>query len=340
MKAFFDPRQRAHAPPQTLVNGAFDNNPEVPERIDHLMAGAKAAGATFARPEDRGLAPIAAIHTPEYLDFLQHIHTRWRRIKGASEAVIPAVHPLTRTAAYPQSAAAQAGWHMADGSCPIDAQTWDAAYWSAQTALAAADCVAAGAPIAYALSRPPGHHAFADAAAGFCYLNNTAIAAEHLRTRGHRPAILDLDVHHGNGTQAIFNHRADILTVSLHADPARFYPFFWGHPQERGTGAGLGANLNLPLPKGANDATFQAALKTALRRIKTFSPTILVVALGLDAHIDDPFKGLAVTTEGFATIGATLHQTGLPLVLVQEGGYVGGALGQNLTSVLTGAMGR
>lgn len=336
IQAFFDERQRAHAPKETLVNGVFAPNPEAPERIDILMAGAKAAGATFARPADCGLGPIAAIHTAEYLDFLQRIHARWRRIEGASEAVIPGVHPLTRGDAYPQSAAGQAGWHMADGSCPIAAETWDAAYWSAQTALIAADCVAEGAPAAYALSRPPGHHAFADAAAGFCFLNNTAIAAERLRATGRRPAILDIDVHHGNGTQGIFYHRADVLTVSIHADPARFYPFFWGHAQERGAGAGLGANLNLPLQRGTDDEGFGNALATALRRIAAFGADILVVALGLDAHVDDPFKGLGVTTEGFFSIGRALRETNLPLVLIQEGGYVSDALGANLLSFLRG----
>ncbi|MEO1065687.1 MAG: histone deacetylase family protein, partial [Actinomycetota bacterium] len=174
--------------------------------------------------------------------------------------------------------------------------TWDAAYASAQCAIAAADAVDAGDAHAYALCRPPGHHAYPDQAGGFCFLNNSAIAAQRLLEQGHRPAILDIDVHHGNGTQGIFYARGDVLTVSIHADPADFYPFFWGHAQERGQGDGLGANLNLPLPRSTGDDVYMAALDTALTRIADFGTTALVIALGLDAHEDDPFKGLALTT--------------------------------------------
>ncbi len=142
-----------------------------------------------------------------------------------------------------------------------------------------------------------------------------------------------MDVHHGNGTQGIFYGRSDVLTVSIHADPARFYPFFWGHAQERGEAAGLGANLNLPLPRGTDDAGYLATLGKALRAIDAFAADVIVVALGLDAHVDDPFKGLGVTTEGFALIGAAIAAAERPLVLVQEGGYVADMLGDNLTSV-------
>ena len=336
MKAFLDDRQRRHDPQHFMANGVRKPSPEAPRRVEVLRAGAEAAGWSVAAPDDRGLAPIAAIHTPEYLAFLRTIHDRWRRIEGASDEVIPNIHPDRRTASYPASAVGQAGYHQADTACPIAAHTWEAAYWSAQSALAAAADVAGGARAAYALSRPPGHHAFGDMAGGFCFLNNSAIAAQWLLARGHRPAVLDVDVHHGNGTQGIFYGRGDVLTVSVHADPARFYPFFWGHSQERGDGAGLGANLNLPLPRGTDDAAFLDALEVGLARVSAFGADVLVVALGLDAHEDDPFQGFAVTTPGFRRIGAALAATGLPLVLVQEGGYLCDALGHNLTSVLTG----
>jgi len=200
--------------------------------------------------------------------------------------------------------------------------------------------VAGGARAAYALCRPPGHHAFADLAGGFCFLNNSAIAAERLRAGGMRPAILDVDVHHGNGTQGIFYGRCDVLTVSIHADPARFYPFFWGHAHERGTGAGLGANLNLPLARGTGDEDYLATLGTALARIAAFGADAIVVALGLDAHVDDPFRGLAVTTPGFTRIAAAIAGAGLPVLCVQEGGYVSDALGANLTAFLSGIIER
>ena len=152
----------------------------------------------------------------------------------------------------------------------------------------------------------------------------------------HRILIVDFDVHHGNGTQGIFYQRRDVLTVSIHADPARFYPFFWGHAQERGEGVGLGYNLNLPLDRGTGDDAYLATLDVALDRIRAFGADAVIIALGLDAHIDDPFKGLAVTTPGFSRIGAAISGLGLPTLFVQEGGYLSDALGDNLIHVLTG----
>lgn len=337
MRAFFDDRQSKHDPKHFMANGALQPCPEKPERISRLKAGAEAAGCVFEAPRDQGLGPIAAVHSAEYLGFLQKIYTRWRRIEGAGAEVIPNIHPANRSDNYPKSAVGQAGYHQADTACPIAEHTWEAAYWSAQSAIAGADAVLSGDQAAYALCRPPGHHAFGDLAGGFCFLNNSGIAAERLCTAGHRPAILDVDVHHGNGTQGMFYTRSDVLTVSIHADPDRFYPFFWGQAQERGEGEGLGYNLNLPLPRGTGDADYLGALQTALDRITAFGTTALVVALGLDAHEDDPFQGLAVTTPGFNRIAAAIAALGLPTLYVQEGGYLSDALGANLTSFLTGA---
>lgn len=336
MKAFFAAEQKLHDPKMFLSSGAPQPNPEQPARADRLLEGARAAGLAIERPRDHGLGPIAAVHTPEYLDFLQHIYQRWRRIEGASEEVIPNIHPLARDGAYPASAVGQAGYHVADTSAPISAETWESAYWSAMSAVEAATTVAGGAPAAYALCRPPGHHAFADVAGGFCFVNNTAVAAQVLRGSAARVAILDVDLHHGNGTQGIFYARPDVLTVSIHADPVRFYPFFWGHADERGEGPGLGYNYNLPLPRKSGDAQFLDALNTALRRIRAFAPDALVIALGLDAHESDPFGGLSVTTPGFARIAEAIAMLHLPTVIVQEGGYLSEELSTNLTSFLTG----
>jgi acetoin utilization deacetylase AcuC-like enzyme len=334
MKAFYADEQKRHDPKMFLSSGAPKPNPEQPERVERLLAGVRAAGLAVARPRNHGLGPLAAIHTPEYLDFLERIFARWQRIEGASAEVIPNIHPIARTGAYPASAVGQAGYHMADTACPISAETWQSACWSAWSAVEAADAVLAGAPAAYALCRPPGHHAFADVAGGFCFLNNTAIAAQRLRSKAARVAILDVDLHHGNGTQGIFYARSDVLTVSLHADPERFYPFFWGYAGERGEGAGLGANLNLPLPRKSGDERFLEALEIALRRIGAYAPEALVVALGLDAFEGDPFGGLSVTTDGFARIAAAIGALRLPAVIVQEGGYLCDALGDNLASFL------
>jgi len=336
MKAIFDDRQRKHQPRHFMANGAILPNPEQAERIDRLLIGARAAGCSVEAPQDAGLGPIAALHSPEYLTFLQNIHARWKHIDGAGDEVIPNIHPATRTDSYPKSAVGQAGFHQADTACPIAGGTWDAAYWSAQTAITGADLIVADEKSAYALTRPPGHHAFGDLAGGFCFLNNAGIAAERLRAQGLRPAILDVDVHHGNGTQGIFYHRKDVLTVSIHADPERFYPFFWGQAHERGNGEGLGYNLNLPLARGTADDAYLATLDVALQRIRAFGADVVIVALGLDAFVGDPFKGLAVSTIGFGRIGTAIAGLGLPCLFVQEGGYLCDELGENLASVLNG----
>jgi acetoin utilization deacetylase AcuC-like enzyme len=207
---------------------------------------------------------------------------------------------------------------------------------SAGVATHAAELVLDRAAHAYALCRPPGHHAFPDMAGGFCFLNNTAIAAQRLRREYARVAVIDVDVHHGNGTQGCFYRRKDVLTISLHADPVRFYPFFWGHAAERGEGEGEGFNQNIPLPRGTGDDGYVDALEGAGLRLAAFRPGALVVALGLDAYEGDPLAGLAITTAGFGRIGEWLGRRGLPTVLVQEGGYLCEALGANLASFLAG----
>ncbi|SFN64277.1 Acetoin utilization deacetylase AcuC [Roseovarius lutimaris] len=336
MKAIFDDRQWHHDPKHFMANGKVLPSPEQPERIARLRSGAEAAGCDFIAPKDAGLGPIAALHSPEYVTFLKNIYIRWQRIEGAGEEVIPNIHPANRSDNYPKSAVGQAGYHQVDTACPIGKGTWEAAYWSAQSAVTGADLLADGARAGYALCRPPGHHAYGDLAGGFCFLNNAGIAAERLRTRGLRAAILDVDVHHGNGTQGIFYDRDDVLTLSIHADPARFYPFFWGHAEERGAGRGIGYNLNLPLARGTGDEAYLKVLDTALERIIAFGADVVVVALGLDAYEGDPFKGLAITTPGFGRIGAAIAGLGLPTLFVQEGGYLCDELGENLTAALTG----
>lgn len=337
MQAFLDNAQAAHDPKHFMQLGRLRPNPEQPARIAALQAGAQAAGATFRAPDDHGLGPIARLHSPAYLAFLQTIHARWQSLPDPAPEVIANIHPVRHAGSYPSSPVGQAGWHQADTSCPIGAETWRAAYWLAQTAIAAARGVGSGTT--YALCRPPGHHAFGDLAGGFCYLNNAAIAAADLTARGARVAVFDIDVHHGNGTQGIFYDRADVLTVSIHADPAGFYPFHWGHACERGGAAAEGYNLNLPLPRGTDDAAYLAALPAALGAIRNFGADVLVLALGLDAHINDPFQGFAVTTAGFTRIAAAIAALRLPTVIVQEGGYLSPDLGPNLTAFLAGWQG-
>jgi acetoin utilization deacetylase AcuC-like enzyme len=279
---------------------------------------------------------VQVIHTPEYIDFLQVAAREWAKLPGAGPEVVPNVHPARYRATYPKALVGRAGWHQIDTGCPIGPGTWEAALASAEIAATAAGMVLAGAGETYALCRPPGHHAYADMAGGFCFLNNTAIAAQHLRRQHARVAVLDVDVHHGNGTQGIFFERDDVLTVSIHADPSLYYPYFWGHAHETGTGKGHGYNLNLPLPLGSPDRPWLDAGDKALARIREFAPTALVVALGLDASESNPLQGLKVTGAGFYAMAENIARLGLPTVLVQEGGYLSHDLGRNLTQFLAG----
>ncbi|MGD9883122.1 MAG: histone deacetylase family protein [Reyranella sp.] len=336
MKVVYSERHARHDPQTFLVRGVIQRNAEQPERALRLLAAAQAAGHPVEAPRPIGLGPAQAIHTPEYLDFLQVAAREWATLPGSGPEVVPNVHPARYPATYPKGLVGRAGWHQADTGCPIGPHTWDAALAACETAVTAAELVLAGAREAYALCRPPGHHAFADMAGGFCFLNNSAIAAQHLRRDHARVAVLDVDVHHGNGTQGIFFERDDVLTVSIHADPSTYYPYFWGHAHETGTGKGHGFNLNLPLPMGSPDAPWLEAGDKALARIKAFAPTALVVALGLDAAASDPLQGLKVTGTGFHAMASKIASLGLPTVLVQEGGYLSDDLGHNLVQFLAG----
>ncbi|MBI2253676.1 MAG: histone deacetylase family protein [Proteobacteria bacterium] len=339
MQVFFSDIQLRHAPREFLVRGQWRPCPEKPERATALKAALLAAAHQVTAPPAGDRAAIAAVHDHRYLNFLETGHERWRQLPGASETIVPNIHPNSRGVGYPRSVVGQAGYHMADTACPIDADSLDAILASADCAIAAARHLLDGRGAAYALCRPPGHHAFADMAGGFCFINNSAVAAQMLRRQFNKVAIVDVDLHHGNGTQGIFYDRGDVLTVSVHADPAEFYPFFWGHADERGTGAGEGANLNLPLPLGSGDTAFLAALEVGLAKVKDFGAEALVVALGLDAFEGDPFAGLAVTEDGFRRIAAKLAALNLPCVLVQEGGYLCPELGRNLVAFLDGFAG-
>ncbi len=337
MKCVFNAQQNKHYPKSYLVNGVREANPESPQRVDLLLEGAAAAGMTQVEPGSYGIDTIMKVHPERYLTFLEHAASRWAHIKGAADEVTPNIHPTNRDGQYPKSVVAQAGFHMLDASCPISSDTWESALWSSWSALHATELVLGGEPACYALSRPPGHHAGPEVAGGFCYLNNTAIAAERLRDKFERVAILDVDLHHGNGTQMAFYDRADVLTVSLHADPERFYPFFWGYASETGEGIGEGYNFNFPLPRGTQDEIYLETLDRALEVVEQFQPQALVIALGLDAYEGDPIAGLAISTEGFKAIGSRISgKLGLPTVIVQEGGYLCPELGENLTAFIQG----
>src|SRR5258708_4293656 len=335
MKIVSSDKHAQHDPQTFFVRGMKQRSAEQPERATRLLAAATSAGHKLVGAKAYGATPAASVHTADYIDFLQTVSRDWAKLPGASAEVVPNVHPARYPATYPTALAGRAGWHQVDMACPIGPGTWDAALASSEVAATAADSVLGGERQAYALCRPPGHHAFTDMAGGVCFLNNTAIAAQRLRSKHARVAVFDVDVHHGNGTQGIFYERSDVLTVSIHADPNFYYPYFWGHAHERGAGPGEGFNLNLPLPLGSPDAPWLAAGDTALARIVEFAPTALVIALGLDASESDPLQGLKVTGAGFHAMSEKISRLGLPTVLVQEGGYLSDDLGSNLVQFLS-----
>jgi acetoin utilization deacetylase AcuC-like enzyme len=336
VKAVYSELHRSHDPQFFLVRGVIKRTTEQPERADRLLAGLKTGKHQLVEPTVFGQGPRTRVHSPEYLSFLAEAWDAWSALGDAGAEMIANMHPVRNAGTYPTHIVGRLGWHTVDTACPIGLGTWAAACAASDVATTAAQLVMDGEDAAYALCRPPGHHAYRDLAGGFCFLNNSAIAAAHLRLKHERVAILDVDVHHGNGTQGIFYERGDVLTVSIHADPASFYPFVWGYAHERGAGPGLGTNLNIPLPIGTGDDGYMQALERAQAMIAAFAPGALVVALGLDASEHDPLAGLAATTDGFRRIGQAIAWLKLPTVLVQEGGYLSDSLGANLAAVLAG----
>ncbi len=330
------PEQASHAPAEISVRGVLIGNLELPERAETLVRAARDAGHRIEPPQEFGIEPILAIHDAGYVAFLESAWDRWAELPLRGPYVASHGTGIRAQGRPPASIQGQVGWYLSGGSVPMDAGTWPAARASAQVALSAAQAVLDGAPEAYAICRPPGHHADRDLAGGFCYLNNIAVAAQHIAQARGRAAVLDIDVHHGNGTQEIFYDRDDVLCVSLHADPDTTYPFFVGRADEIGRGAGQGANLNLPYAQGADDHAFLHALDRGLAAITETAPPILLVALGFDAWEGDPQGEAAVTRAGFREAGRRIAATGLPLVLVQEGGYGIDGLGDLLTAFLDG----
>lgn len=333
-----DDAHLAHQPAEIISRGRAIPHPEVARRAAELEAAAKAGGHMLAKPSAHGMAPVEAIHDEGYLAFLESAWTRWQDLPNPTPYVHPYAQPNRRMTGLPTGVMGQAGYYMATNSAPIAEGTWGAALVSADIALTAADAVMddSGDDAAYALCRPPGHHAFTDLAGGFCYLNNVAIAAQHMTARWPKLAILDIDVHHGNGTQGIFYERDDVLFVSLHGDPTDYFPFFAGYASETGAGAGAGKNLNLPLAQGSGDAAFLAALDRGFQAIRAHAPGALLVSLGFDAFENDPIGCLKITTPGFGEVARRIGALGLPTLLVQEGGYDCDGLGPNLTSFLGG----
>ena len=338
MRVFWDSAQLAHQPSFFLQRGVVRQNFEVPERAVALLEGVAALGLTAELPRAADRDVLLAVHDARYLDFLRDGPAEWAALAEPGPEMVPNIHPspemMANGAQVGSTVIGRLGWYTADTSCPIAAGTWAAAAAAAACAVAAADAAARGLH-AYALCRPPGHHAYGARAGGHCYLNNAAIAAERLLALGaQRVAVLDIDSHHGNGTQGVFWNRADVLFVSVHGDPTGYYPWYVGHAAERGTGAGAGFNLNLPLTQGTGDSGWLAALQDGLAAIRAARVDALVLSLGFDASEHEPLRYLQVSEEGFAAAAAAIVGLRVPTAIVQEGGYNTAILGRLLERTL------
>ncbi|MEL7452055.1 MAG: histone deacetylase family protein [Pseudomonadota bacterium] len=333
MQSFYAPAQARHAPSRELQNGEMVPYAEKAERAAAILSAIAPPWAS----EDHGLAPIEAVHSAAYLAFLQRAHKDWSDAGRPGDA-FPYVFPIRGRRPLTLSRIdAELGQFAYDCGTPIAEHTWQAAYWNAQTVISAMRHIQAGAPAAFALCRPPGHHAGADYMGGYCYLNTAAIAAEDaIRSGAERVAILDVDYHHGNGTQDIFYQRADVLTVSIHADPKTDYPFYWGHADETGEGAGAGKTLNLPLPRGTDWTGYWAALEQAIDTVEAFDPDILIVPYGADTYAGDPISFFKLETGDYKSMAEKIHGLNRPTLITMEGGYALDALGRNVASFLSG----
>lgn len=350
MHAYFSPDQLLHTPQQFMRLGRLARPTDLPTRAEALRATLDARGIALAEPAELGRAPLEQVHSTDYLDYLETAYARWQALE--QPGLVPGIEVLPNLSPYSGAAqgaalgprgpcpspsvVAQTGWYIGDLACPIGPQTWRAVLRSAHAAAAAAERVRDAGGLAYALCRPSGHHARRDRAGGFCYVNNSAIAAATLRQAHARVAVLDIDAHHGDGTQQIFYERADVMTVSTHADPAGYYPFYTGYAHERGAGAGEGFNLNLPLAHGSGNAGFATALGTAVDALGRFAPQALVLALGFDTYKDDPISVLRFDLDAYRLAGARVRELGLPTVVVQEGGYMVETIGAALDAFLEG----
>ena len=322
-----------------LVDGQLVPCFEMPRRAFLVRDRVQEVGlGTIIPPEPFGRGPIERVHTPDFVEFLATAWERWTAT-GRTYDALPWVWPTRHLRQNrPERIDGLMGHYSFDAGTPITAGTWRAAQASAEVALTGAKLLADGQhPAVFALCRPPGHHAAADLYGGYCFLNNAAIAAQSLIDRGaERVAILDVDYHHGNGTQAIFYDRPDVLFLSLHGHPREEYPFFLGWAEETGAGAGDGCNINYPLPRGTGFAAWAEALDDACRKVADYAPDVLLVSLGVDTFKDDPISKFRLESADFTTYGARIAKLGLPTLFVMEGGYAVEQIGINAVNVLQG----
>ncbi len=318
-----------------LHNGEMVDGFERPERADVIAAALRAAGHEFLEPDPADRALLGRVHTPAYIELLEMAWLRWVDAGHTAPAAMGFMWPTGGfTDREPSDIVGLLGRHSFSADTSIVAGTWAAVSSSAAIATTAADRTLDNSATVYGLCRPPGHHAGRDRFGGYCFINNAAVAAQRLRDRGvGRVGVLDVDYHHGNGTQEIFYEREDVVVVSIHADPAEEFPWFAGFADEQGVDEGEGANLNLPLPRGASREAWFDALAEALTGLD--SVDALVVSLGVDTFEGDPLGTFSLTTDDYGRMAGEIARLDVPTVLVQEGGYESDDLGRNVATFLS-----
>ncbi len=339
MKVFYSPVHLDHDPPEEFEGGRMSPAVEVPARVERVKAEAERRGiGPILAPADFGMAPIARVHDAGLVEFLGEASDLWRKYYGeGAPPAIPSAWPgRGMRDRFEGDVESRLGTYAFDTATPILKGTWSAALSAVDCALSAAAEIRSGARSAFALARPPGHHASADVFGGYCYLNNLAVAAQWFADQGLRPAILDVDYHHGNGTQSIFYGRGDVLFCSIQGDPSFAYPHFLGFADEIGAGAGEGANLNLPLPMYTAWDRYGEALGAAAKRIAAFGPDVLLVSLGLDTFEADPISKFKLAAADYLRLGERIAALGLPTLFQFEGGYNLDALARITVNVLEG----
>jgi acetoin utilization deacetylase AcuC-like enzyme len=347
VRVFASPRHQLHDPEHEIESSGLQPPFEHPGRAEAIRAALVSDGGfEVTEPPDWGTAPIEAVHDVGLVRFLATAWEEYQRDVRPAHDVVPDVFALPGLRAgmgdgrgEPATVGARLGWWCFETTTPLTAGTYAAARSAVDCALSASRAVLDGAPAAYGLCRPPGHHATQSLYGGYCFFNNAAIAAAFVAAEsGGRVAVLDVDYHHGNGTQQIFYERDDVAFVSLHGDPLRAYPYHTGFADETGAGRGAGSTRNVPLPAGTDDDAYLVALDHALAAVDAFDPAVVVVSLGVDTYAGDPMCDLAVTTAGFERCGRAVAALDRPLVVLQEGGYADEALGANVVAWLTGAV--
>jgi acetoin utilization deacetylase AcuC-like enzyme len=333
-----DDRHRLHDPPFELNAGQHVSPVyERPARLDAIRTSLEGAGHALVPTVAHDDAALSAVHDPAMVAFLRDGYAAWRRAGGPETMIADTFRsPRWNAGGRPSASTfAQLGWWCFDTATPLVAGSFTAARAAIDVALTGVDLLTAGTPAVYALTRPPGHHAGRDYFGGFCLFNHAAVAA-HVLSAGGRVTVLDLDVHHGNGTQDLFWRSAAVQYVSLHGSPDHLYPYFSGFADEIGEGAGRGTTHNVPLPRGTTDAAYLAALDAALDVVQAFDPATLVVSLGLDASEHDPIGTLGLSAAAFRALGERVGSLDRPTLLLQEGGYALAQLGTLAAAMLAG----